>query len=193
MLVWPWWWRIGSLPTTTRVTAHCSGSRQKRTSKLFCSLHHRRVTIEMKIWISLLPLLASKSWCHEYYSGHCPEFPPMKNFLWEKVCWLWNCSPNAQSPSLPVGHGSWRGRQGRAPPASHTSSPGIKMDSGKISTHAMVIHFDNQHNYVWTNHLCRLLTTTRSVRQARQLLIGDTLGIDHEYMWANVSVWNDSQ
>ena len=152
MLVWPWWWRIGSLPTTTRVTAHCSGSRQKRTSKLFCSLHHRRVTIEMKIWISLLPLLASKSWCHEYYSGHCPEFPPMKNFLWEKVCWLWNCSPNAQSPSLPVGHGSWRGRQGRAPPASHTSSPGIKMDSGKISTHAMVIHFDNQHNYVWTNH-----------------------------------------
>ena len=58
----------------------------------------------------------------------------------------------AQSPSLPVGHGSWRGRQGRAPPASLTSSPGIKMDSGKISTHAMVIHFDNQHNYVWTNH-----------------------------------------
>ena len=94
MLVWPWWWRIGSLPTTTRVTAHCSGSRQKRTSELFCSLRHRRVTIEMKIWISLLPLLASKSWCHEYYSGHCPEFPPMKNFLWEKVCWLWNCSHN---------------------------------------------------------------------------------------------------
>ena len=30
-------------------------------------------------------LLASKSRGHEYYSGQCPDFPPMKNFVWEKV------------------------------------------------------------------------------------------------------------
>ena len=190
MLVWPWWWRIGSLPTTTRVTAHCSGSRQKRTSKLFCSLHHRRVTIEMKIWISLLPLLASKSWCHEYYSGHCPEFPPMKNFLWEKVCWLWNCSHNPQ-----FARGTWFVTRKTGTSSSCLTYKFTRDQNGFRQ------NFNPRYGYsfwqsaqLWLNQsLCRLLTTTRSVRQARQLLIGDTLGIDHEYMWANVSVWNDSQ
>merc|ERR1712037_405615 len=36
------------------------------------------------VWLLLVALLASKSWGHEYYSGQCPQFPPMKNFLWEK-------------------------------------------------------------------------------------------------------------
>ena len=67
----------------------------------FLDLNHRS-DMEPHLWLLFLPLLASKSWGHEYYSGQCPEFPPMKNFVWEKVKFPdgWD-SPNPQTPSLP--------------------------------------------------------------------------------------------
>merc|ERR1711962_1347220 len=34
--------------------------------------------------MALISIFASKSLAHEYYSGQCPQFPPMKSFVWEK-------------------------------------------------------------------------------------------------------------
>jgi len=89
------------------------------------------------VWLLLVALLASKSWGHEYYSGQCPQFPPMKNFLWEKFA-----------------PGTWF----------------VTRKTGTTSSCLTYKFAKDQNGF-------------RSVRQARQLLIGDTLGIDHEYIY----------
>ena len=55
--------------------------------------------METNLWLPFVSMLASKSWGHEYYSGQCPQFPPMKNFLWEKV-WIPDSSLLIQQPPV---------------------------------------------------------------------------------------------
>jgi len=92
---------------------------------------------QLALRMALISIFASKSLAHEYYSGQCPQFPPMKSFVWEKFA-----------------PGTWF----------------VTKKTGTTSS-CLTYNFAKDENGF------------RSVRQARQLLLGDTLGIDHEYIY----------
>ena len=142
---------------------------------------------QLALRMALISIFASKSLAHEYYNGQCPQFPPMKSFVWEKVG-SWFCSylmfqlqvctwhvvcdqedwDNILLSDLQLCQG-WERIQAK----NFSKSWSVE---AIISGAMFLFHKSKKGN-----------CCNRSVRQARQLLLGDTLGIDHEYMWAGLN------